>query len=102
MNTKLSCLNYFAFAVVTLSLFTSSVQATDSQVTLLSFQMGTIFIPSGRDSHLSGEVAWTPTLGLGLLGVRGELGLTLFGGQTSQKYIVINSKLFLQVNLFPG
>lgn len=73
-------------------------------VALLNFQAGGIGVfPSGGTSQFFGQVAWTPYIGLGAIGIRGDLGLTFLKNPLSgSRFMVINTEALLSLGMMPG
>lgn len=78
-------------------------QAEGSPAKLLSFQLGGIaaYPVGGGQNHYSGQLAWTPLIQLGGIGLRGELGATLFKNVLGSSFLVLNYEALLQLSLLP-
>lgn len=76
-------------------------QAVGSPITLFGFQLSGIFASQAAVNSVFVQGAWTPSLNLGLFGIRGEIGITAldFG---SGRFMVTNYEVLLQLNLFPS
>lgn len=72
-----------------------------SPVQILSFQAGGIATFAGGTTSLSPQIAWTPIIGLGGLGLRGELGIARFKPAGTAVYS-INYEALLQLGMMPN
>jgi hypothetical protein len=75
--------------------------ADANPISLANFQIAGIGAWQSASNAYFGQVSWTPYFGLGILGIRGEIGLTAldfgFG-----RFLVTNYEALLRVPLFPG
>ena len=79
-------------------------EAVGTPLKLFSFQVGGIgaYPVGGGTSHYSGQVAWTPTIHLGAIGIRGEVGAALFKNTVGDSFLVLNYEGLLQIGLLPN
>ncbi len=91
---------------VLVSLLTSatfySPSAEAVPFSILNFQVSGIGVFSGASSSFFVHGAWTPSVSLGLLGVRGEIGITSYDfGGLGGRFVATNYDLYLQLALVP-
>jgi hypothetical protein len=72
-----------------------------SALSLTGFQVAGISAWSGLSNSVFAQVSWTPFLGLGPVGVRGEIGVTGldFG---AGRFVASHYEALLHLPLFPG
>jgi len=89
---------FFWLALILLSSQAGGASATH----LLGMRGGALAVfQNGVGNSFSGHLAWTPTVDIGLLGVRGELGVTLLKNTFGDKFLAFNYEGFLQFPVFP-
>lgn len=71
---------------------------------LFNFQLGAIGVypSSGGPNSIFGQAAWTPTVDLGIIGVRGELGFTAPKNGLGDRFVAMNYEALLQLSLAPA
>jgi hypothetical protein len=103
MNTLLNRIkNSSAACLLAIGLFVGAAPKAEAGVQLLNFQAGAIGVfPSGGSSQFFGQVAWTPYLGLGTIGIRGDFGLTFLKDGLGDRFMAINTEALLSLGLLP-
>lgn len=87
-------------AVMALFLFRPTPARADvSPISILNFQVAGIYAMAGTNS-LFVQGSWTPSINLGILGVRGEVGITGLDFGTG-RFAVSNWEALLQLMLAP-
>lgn len=72
-------------------------------VTLLNFQANAIGVFQTVNSNsFSGQVAWTPFVNLGIIGFRGDVGVTFLKNGLRNLFLVSNADALISLTLFPG
>lgn len=90
------------FAFVVLAGFSGQARALGPSI--LNFQANAIYVDSTvGGSTLSGQIAWTPYLGLGPIGIRGDIGVTVLRQhQLDELYLATNYEALLSLSFLPG
>lgn len=79
-----------------------SPSAQAGPVSLLNFQVSGIGVFAGTASSFFVHGAWTPQVSLGVLGIRGEIGVTSYDfGPPGGRFVATNYDLYLQLALVP-
>jgi hypothetical protein len=97
---------YRLLSITSLSLLlVVSVLPTDAEafpIKIFNFQLGAIGVyPSFGSSSWFGQAAWTPSINLGLIGVRGELGFTAPENAAGNRFVATNIEALGQLTLLP-
>lgn len=75
----------------------------DAGVSLLNFQVGGIGVyPSGGSSQYSVQLAWTPYVGLGPIGLRGDFGVAFLKNVVGNRFMAVNTEALLSFSLLPA
>jgi hypothetical protein len=91
--------------LLSLSLLVGAFSATPAKagVDLLNFQVGLIgAFPSGGSSQYFAQAAWTPYIGAGMIGVRGDFGVTWLKNGIGDRFLAVNTEALLSLGFGPG
>ena len=75
-------------------------QNSRAEISFMEFQANGIGVTqaAGGNSY-SGQLSWNPTVGMGPIALRGDLGLTLLKSTFDSKFTVIDYQLLLKYDL---
>jgi hypothetical protein len=101
MKKLLRMLSILGLEVILLSsLMPNTAEAFPLKI--LDFQLGGIGVyPSFGPSSWFGQAAWTPSLNLGIIGIRGELGFTAPENAAGTRFLATNIEGYAQFTLLP-
>src|SRR2546430_8794171 len=69
---------------------------------IANFQLNGVYMMSSGNNQLTGEVAWTPHVDLGPLGVRFEFGAFFPRNAVDDRYVALDTEVFGRLNLAAG
>lgn len=92
---------FFLAAVVLFSMGVGAPKAHAAPLTIDNFQLAAIGAFNGGTNSFFGQFSWTPYVGLGPAGIRGEIGITAFdfGGG---RFFATNYEVLLHLPFIPG
>jgi hypothetical protein len=74
----------------------------ESPVSILNFQAGAIAVYSASGGpNWSGQIAWTPYFGIGIIGIRGDVGITVLKDILGAYFLAANFEGLVSFPLFP-
>lgn len=101
MRRLFNSLSFFLLALVASGWICVGANALSSPLKIFSFQAGGFYGFDG-DKFTSGQIAWTPILELGLIGIRGEVGATHLKNAAKQGFFMTNYEALLRFSLVPA
>jgi len=82
--------------------FCAALSAEASPLKIFDFQLGAIGVyPTGGGSSWFGQAAWTPTIDLGVIGLRGEAGFTAPKNAIGDRFVATNLEVLGQLMILP-
>jgi len=69
---------------------------------IMNFQANGILAVIAGGNSFSGQIAWTPYIGLGPIGVRGDFGVTLLKNSLDDRFLVTNYEALACLSLLPA
>lgn len=94
-------LKHFILLITGFLLISAAPARADGPVTLMTFQVnGIAVLQPGRTTY-GPQLAWIPSIGLGGVGLRGELGVGYFKNAIDDRFLAFNYEAFLTFPIVP-
>lgn len=93
---------FAAFVALGFSVFSFSPSASAGPISIFNFQVNGLGVyPTGRGSEITGQLSWTPSVDIGVLGVRGLLGVSLPKNSLGDRVVATHYEVYAMLGLLP-